>query len=109
MSNDFPEGLENQMKKCQRTWGMGFPCISDELVRPYFIELNTKIEGITRQRDELKRQLDIALAENLKMRKTNQESENWKDDELYCFDCDRVMSACGCPLNDNHNQGNPGL
>ena len=69
MNNDFPNGLETQMRKCQRTWGMRFPCISDELVRPYFIELNAKIEGITRQRDELKRQLDIAIKENLEMRR----------------------------------------
>jgi len=69
VSGDFPEGLENQMKKCQRTWGMRFPCISDELLRPYFIELNAKIKGLTRQRDELKRQLDIAIAENLEMRR----------------------------------------
>ena len=107
MSSDFPDGLETQMRKCQRTWGMRFPCISDELLRPYFIELNAKIEGITRQRDELKRQLDIAIAENLEMRRANQESDNWKDDELYCFRCDRVMSACGCPLNDDGNEEEP--
>ena len=69
MSSDFPDGLETQMRKCHRTWGMRFPCISDELVRPYFIELNAKIEGITRQRDELKQQLDIAIKENLEMRR----------------------------------------
>jgi len=67
------------------------------------------LETVARQRDELKRQLDIALAENLELRKANQESENWKDDELYCYRCDTVMSACGCPLTDEPNQGNPGL
>lgn len=29
---------------------------------------------------------------------TDQEEVGWKDDELYCFRCDRVLCACGCWL-----------
>lgn len=87
--------------------------LADEIVAPDCVpaqclrEAADMLETVAKQRDEIKRQLDLVMKENLEMRRANQESDNWKDDELYCFRCDTVMSACGCPLNDDGNEEEP--
>lgn len=51
--------------------------LADEIVAPDYVpalclrESADMLEKLAKQRDDLKRQLDIAIAENLEIRKTN--------------------------------------
>ena len=44
----FPDGLVTQAKKCQRTWGFGFPVISLELLRGWWGDLEDQIKEMRR-------------------------------------------------------------
>jgi hypothetical protein len=38
ISNTFSPNLINTMASCRRSWGMGFPVLSDLLLRPFWID-----------------------------------------------------------------------